>query len=154
MRSLGASLRSKPPPPSQFTTHHLAPHLSFNHAYPSPRLALFPVAAPFHFAPLPAPAAASADQIAGGGGGGSGEGGAEAGGGGEGRKEEVGEWRQWIQQALSSACASGKIRPRNKVSPQSHSPHVRFGKDPNLESGEPDEEELDMAAAVVGDDEL
>ncbi|CAI5958205.1 unnamed protein product [Closterium sp. NIES-65] len=104
--SLAASLRSKPPPPSQFTTHHLAPHLSFNHAYPSPRLALFPVAAPFHFAPLPAPAAASADQIAGGGGGGSGEGGAEAGGGGEGRKEEVGEWRQWIQQALSSPTFS------------------------------------------------
>ncbi|CAI6010699.1 unnamed protein product [Closterium sp. NIES-65] len=89
-----------------FTTHHLAPHLSFNHAYPSPRLALFPVAAPFHFAPLPAPAAASADQIAGGGGGRSGEGGAEAGGGGEGRKEEVGEWRQWIQQALSSPTFS------------------------------------------------
>ncbi|CAI5520141.1 unnamed protein product [Closterium sp. Naga37s-1] len=33
-------------------------------------------------------------------------------------------------------------------------PPFRFGKDPNLESGEPDEEELDMAAAVVGDDEL
>ncbi|CAI6005889.1 unnamed protein product [Closterium sp. NIES-65] len=105
----------------------------------SPRLALFPVAAPFHFAPLPAPA--SADQIAGGGGGGSGEGGAEAGGGGEGRKEEVGEWR----------CMCFR---QDQTQEQVRAPPFRFGKDPNLESGEPDEEELDMADAVVGDDEL
>ncbi|CAI5958525.1 unnamed protein product [Closterium sp. NIES-64] len=37
---------------------------------------------------------------------------------------------------------------------QVRAPPFRFGKDPNLESGEPDEEELDMADAVVGDDEL
>ncbi|CAI5975261.1 unnamed protein product [Closterium sp. NIES-64] len=38
--------------------------------------------------------------------------------------------------------------------PGTRAPPFRFGKDPNLESGEPDEEELDMAATVVGDDEL
>ncbi|CAI5462460.1 unnamed protein product [Closterium sp. Yama58-4] len=73
---------------------------------------------------------------------------------------------------------TGKIKPRNKTRlsakaqrrmareiqtarvfglmpfTQAGRPPFKFGKDPNLESREPDREELDLAAAVVGDDEL
>ncbi|CAI5527572.1 unnamed protein product [Closterium sp. Naga37s-1] len=104
LRTLSHPLVPAPLPtsPSLF-----APLISFYHAFPSPPPPIAPVAAPFHSAALPVAAAAAAEQNAGGGGGGTGGGGAEGGGGGEGRKEEDGEWRQWIQQALSKDGEGG-----------------------------------------------
>ncbi|CAI7889090.1 unnamed protein product [Closterium sp. NIES-53] len=154
-----------------------APHISFNHSSPSPPPPLSPVAAPFHSAAHPAAAAAGADQNAGGGGWGTGGGGAEGGGGGEGRKEEDGEWRQWIQQALSkdgeggvkegreqqARAAVAKLQSAAAQSPSSSPPlrpppqrfSARSSAPPSFSSSPPSfsSQDFDELEALIGPDE-